>query len=208
MGAFSPSPLLTLDLEARVMFEIVNPVIDAMKAGGTPFRGFLYVGLMLTPSGPFVLEYNCRLGDPEAQVLLPRWRSDFLQLCLAAESGAVRAAPLDLASDFAVGVVVAAEGYPDAARTGARIEGVAAARALGNDVFCAGVAAHPAAADAWVTSGGRVLTVVGQGTSLPEARACAYAGVDCIRIEGAFYRRDIAARAQEVGPWPNPVSAS
>jgi phosphoribosylamine--glycine ligase len=208
MGAYSPVPFVPPALRQDIEARIVVPTLAGMRDEGSPFRGFLYVGLMLTPSGPFVLEYNCRLGDPEAQVLLPRWRSDFLQLCLAAESGAVRAAPLDLASDFAVGVVVAAEGYPDAARTGARIEGVAAARALGNDVFCAGVAAHPAAADAWVTSGGRVLTVVGQGTSLPEARACAYAGVDCIRIEGAFYRRDIAARAQEVGPWPNPVSAS
>ena len=208
MGAYSPVPFVSAALRHAIEARIVAPTLTGLRAEGIPFRGFLYVGLMLTAGGPYVLEYNCRLGDPEAQVLLPRLRSDFLQLCRAAESGDVRAAPLDLSSDFAVGVVVAAEGYPEAPRTGVRIHGVAAARGLGADVFCAGVAAHPAAADAWATSGGRVLTVVGRGASLPEARASAYASVDCIRIERAFYRRDIAARAQEVGPWPNPVSAS
>ena len=194
MGAFSPSPLLTLDLEARVMHEIVNPVIDAMKAGGTPYRGFLYVGLMLTADGPKVIEFNVRLGDPEAQVLLPRLRVDLAELLMAATSdGLPNLSRIDASPEPHVGVVMASAGYPEHVQTGQAIDGLDRAAALaGVTVFHGGTRNDKGRI---VTAGGRVLTVVGKGADFKAAIERAYAGVDAIRFEGAHVRRDIGLKA-------------
>jgi phosphoribosylamine---glycine ligase len=194
MGAFSPSPLLTLDLEARVMHEIVDPVIDAMKADGAPFRGFLYVGLMLTADGPKVIEFNVRLGDPEAQVLLPRLRFDLAELLMAAASDGIPAGFRVPASDQPhVGVVLASGGYPDHVHVGHPITGLDRAAALDDVlVFHGGTRKDK---ERVVTAGGRVATVVGRGPSFQVAIDRAYAGVDAIQFEGVHVRRDIGRKA-------------
>jgi phosphoribosylamine--glycine ligase len=194
MGAFSPSPLLTLDLEARVMHEVVTPVIEAMKAHGTPFRGFLYVGLMLTADGPKVIEFNVRLGDPEAQVVLPRLESGFAELLMAAASDGIPAGYRVRASDRAhVGVVVAAAGYPEHVHPGQPISGLDRAAALADVlVFHGGTRKDKGRI---VTAGGRVVTVVGSGADFPAAIERAYAGVDAIAFDGARARRDIGRKA-------------
>ena len=194
MGAFSPSPLLTLDLEARVMHEIVNPVMDAMKAGGTPFRGFLYVGLMLTAEGPKVIEFNVRLGDPEAQVVLPRLRVGLAELLMAAASDGIPAGYRVEAADRPhVGVVLASGGYPEHVHVGHAIDGLDRAAALDDVlVFHGGTRKDK---DRVVTAGGRVATVVGSGADFPAAIARAYAGVDAIAFDGVHVRRDIGRKA-------------
>jgi len=194
MGAFSPSPLLTPDLEARVMFEIVEPVIDAMKADGAPFRGFLYVGLMLTADGPKVIEFNVRLGDPEAQVVLPRLRVDLAELLMAAASDGLPAGYRVQASDQPhVGVVLASAGYPDHIHPGQPITGLDAAAAIDDVlVFHGGTRKDK---DRIVTAGGRVATVVGRGADFQAAIDRAYAGVAAIQFEGVHARRDIGRKA-------------
>jgi len=194
MGAFSPSPLLTRDLEARVMHEIVDPVIDAMKADGAPFRGFLYVGLMLTADGPKVIEFNVRLGDPEAQVLLPRLRVDLSELLMAAACDGIPAGYRVEASDQPhVGVVLASAGYPDHVHPGHPITGFDQAAALDDVlVFHGGTRKDK---DRIVTAGGRVATVVGRGTDFQAAIDRAYAGVAAIQFEGVHVRRDIGRKA-------------
>ncbi len=194
MGAFSPSPLFTLDLEARVMHEIVDPVIDAMKAAGAPFRGFLYVGLMLTADGPKVIEFNVRLGDPEAQVLLPRLRIDLAELLMAAASDGIPAGYRVAASDQAhVGVVLASGGYPGHVQIGHPIAGLERAAALDDVlVFHGGTRKDK---DRVVTAGGRVATVVGRGADFKAAIGRAYAGVDAIQFDGVHVRRDIGRQA-------------
>jgi len=194
MGAFSPSPLLTPDLEARVMFEIVEPVIDAMKADGAPFRGFLYVGLMLTADGPKVIEFNVRLGDPEAQVVLPRLRVDLAELLMAAASDGLPAGYRVQASDQPhVGVVLAAAGYPDHIHPGQPITGFDEAAAMDDVlVFHGGTRKDK---DRIVTAGGRVATVVGRGADFQAAIDRAYAGVAAIQFEGVHARRDIGRKA-------------
>jgi phosphoribosylamine---glycine ligase len=194
MGAFSPSPLLTPDLQARVMREIVDPVIEAMKADGAPFRGFLYVGLMLTAVGPKVIEFNVRLGDPEAQVLLPRLRFDLGELLLAAASDGIPAGFQAAASDQPhVGVVLASGGYPDHIHVGHPIAGFDRAAALEDVLVFHGGTRHDK--DRIVTAGGRVATVVGRGPSFQAAIDRAYAGVDAIKFEGVHVRRDIGRKA-------------
>ncbi len=205
MGAYSPLPLLGDDIVRKVEAEILAPTLSGMLEEGVPYRGFLYLGLMLTPDGPQLLEYNCRLGDPEAQVLLPRIRSDVLDLLLAADAGEVTGAELQFSGDAAVGVVIASEGYPGSPAKGRPIEGLAAARQTGAEVFCAGVSKRN---DALVTSGGRVVTVVGRGADVDEARARAYEAVDVIDIPGAFHRKDIAHQALERETWQSHLSAS
>jgi phosphoribosylamine---glycine ligase len=194
MGAFSPSPLLTRDLEARVMFEIVDPVIDAMKADGTPFRGFLYVGLMLTADGPKVIEFNVRLGDPEAQVLLPRLRVDLAELLMAAAGDGIPPGYRVEASDQPhVGVVLASAGYPDHIHPGQEITGFEAAAGLEDVlVFHGGTRKDK---DRIVTAGGRVATVVGRGADFQTAIDRAYAGVAAIQFDGVHVRRDIGRKA-------------
>jgi phosphoribosylamine---glycine ligase len=192
MGAFAPSPLVDDALNARVLAEIVEPVLAGMRQEGHPYTGFLYCGLMLTGDGPMVIEFNARLGDPEAQVLLPLGEP-LLPLLRGAASGTLSSRLPRLVADRRVGVVVASRGYPDAFETGYEINGLTEAAALPNvRVYHAGTRLR----DSYpVTSGGRVLTVVGSGGDFASAIANAYAGVDKIRFTGAFARRDIGRKA-------------
>jgi phosphoribosylamine--glycine ligase len=193
MGAFSPSPLLDDALAARVMREIVEPVLAGMRDEAHPFRGFLYVGLMLTPSGPQVIEFNVRLGDPEAQVILPRIGEPLLPLLVGAASGRLRQSDCRLSPDRLVGVVLAARGYPDRAESGRPISGIPQAEQTpGVAVFHAATARQDGQL---VTAGGRVLTVVGRGRDFAEAAAKAYEGVGKISFDGMQFRTDIARRA-------------
>lgn len=192
MGAFAPSPLVDDALQARVMREIVGPVIAGMAAEGYPFSGFLYVGLMLTADGPKVIEFNVRLGDPEAQVLLPRIATPLAPLLTAAARGDLRHQPCALSDDALVGVVLASRGYPDSSESGQPIRGLADAESSGAHVIHAGTAQTGAGL---VTAGGRVLAVVGAGPSFGEAIDRAYAGVRAIHFDGMQYRTDIGRKA-------------
>ena len=191
MGAYSPVPVAGDDVVAMVMDDAVAPTLDALRSMGIDYRGVLYAGLMLTPTGPKMLEYNVRFGDPETQVVLPRLTSDLGELLAAAGSGAL-AAPPTFDDAAAVTVVCAAEGYPRNVRTGDRIEGLDAARGVeGVSVFCAGVGAGPDGG--LVTAGGRVLAVTGQGPDLASARERAYNAVGHISWPGMHHRNDIAS---------------
>jgi phosphoribosylamine---glycine ligase len=193
MGAFAPSPLVDQALGARIMREIVSPVVSGMASEGYPFRGFLYAGLMLTPTGPKVVEFNARLGDPETQVILPRITDPLLPLFVASASGKLDEVTCGVGTDKYVGVVVASRGYPESSESGRPIAGVEVADAIpGVSVLHAGTANRDGQL---VTSGGRVLTVVGQGQHFPEAIARAYAGVLQISFDGMQYRRDIGRKA-------------
>lgn len=193
MGAFAPSPLVDAALDARIIAEIVEPVIAGMAAEGHPFRGFLYAGLMLTSSGPKVIEFNVRLGDPEAQVMLPRIEDPLLPTLAAAAAGHLGQTACRLGADRFAGVVVASRGYPESSESGRRINGLDAAERLpGVSVYHAGTARR---AGEIVTAGGRVLTVVGRGADFAEAIARAYAGVLQISFDGMQYRRDIGRKA-------------
>jgi phosphoribosylamine--glycine ligase len=193
MGAFAPSPLVTPELEQRVVDEIVEPVLDGMRREGHPFGGFLYVGLMLTATGPRVVEFNVRFGDPEAQVILPMLDEDLPQLLMAAATGSLPARAAKIRDERLVGVVVASAGYPESSDPGRVIEGLAdAARIPGALVFHAGTAARDGDI---VTAGGRVLTVVGRGPSYQDAIAVAYRAVGEIRFDGRQFRTDIGRKA-------------
>lgn len=192
MGAFAPSPLLTPELLATVEEQVLQPVLDGMAAQGTPYVGVLYAGLMLTPDGPRVLEFNCRFGDPETQVILPLLESDLAELMLACVEGRLHEVEPLWRRQAAVTVVLAAGGYPGDYGTGDPISGLAAAEAAGCLVFHAGTRLADGVAR---TAGGRVLTVTGVGESITQAQQRAYAGVDCISFAGAHARRDIAAKA-------------
>jgi phosphoribosylamine--glycine ligase len=193
MGAFAPSPLVDAALEARVMREIVHPVLAGMAAEGTPFRGFLYVGLMLTETGPKVIEFNVRLGDPEAQVILPRIVSPLVPLLSAAASGSLDGASCELSPDALVGVVLASRGYPESSESGRPIGGLLDAEQSGASVMHAGTAL---ANGSLVTAGGRVITVVGRGRDFEEAIHRAYGGVSRITFDGMQFRRDIGRKAR------------
>jgi len=196
MGAFAPSPLMDAALEARVMREIVHPVIAGMAAEGHPFRGFLFAGLMLTADGPKVIEFNVRLGDPETQVLLPLIDEPLLPLLVAGAAGSLRATFVRIARDCLAGVVLASRGYPETSESGKVIEGIDAAEATpGVAVYHAGTAQRGAQV---VTAGGRVLTVVGRGADFTEAIARAYTGALRITFDGMQYRRDIGRKALQV----------
>jgi phosphoribosylamine---glycine ligase len=193
MGAFAPSPLVDAALESRIMREIVDPVISGMAGEGTPFRGFLYAGLMLTADGPKVIEFNVRLGDPEAQVVLPLIDEPVLPLLAAAARGDLRARSVRIAADRLAGVVVASRGYPESSESGQVITGIAGAEAIpGVSVYHAGTTMREGQI---VTAGGRVLTVVGRGRDFAEAIARAYAAVMQISFDGMQYRRDIGRKA-------------
>jgi phosphoribosylamine--glycine ligase len=192
MGAYSPAPVVTPQVHARVMREIVNPAIAGMAQDGTPYTGFLYAGLMIDASGaPKTLEFNCRLGDPETQPILMRLKSDLVDLIDAALDGRVADAGAEWDRRAALGVVLAAHGYPDSPRKGDRIEGLPAP-APDCRVFHAGTRAEGKDV---VTSGGRVLCVTALGDNLRAARSRAYGAVERIRFDGAQYRRDIGFRA-------------
>lgn len=193
MGAFAPSPLVTPEISRRVCDEIVSPVLAGMKHEGHPYRGFLYVGLMLTTDGPKVIEFNVRFGDPEAQVVLPMLDEDLAGLLGQAASGTLPSRPARFRHEPHVGVVLAAGGYPDSPESGKPIDGVDAANDVpGAIVFHAGTSRHDGRL---VTGGGRVLTVVGRGNTYRDAIDIAYAAASRIHFDGMQYRRDIGRRA-------------
>ncbi len=172
------------------MESVIRPVLDTLSEDGISYRGFLYAGLMLTDEGTKVLEFNCRLGDPETQVLLPLLDEDFVELTAAAATGNLDAVPLRWRRGAAVDVVVAAGGYPEKPERGAIIEGVEEAATLeGIHVFHAGTRATP---DGLTVAGGRVLNVVGTGHDVATARDRAYDAVSRINFDGMHYRTDIA----------------
>jgi len=192
MGAYSPAPVVTPQVHARVMREIIQPAIAGMAADGVPYAGFLYAGLMIDKAGnPRTLEFNCRLGDPETQPMLMRLKSDLLGLFDAALEGKLGSAEADWDRRCALGVVLAAHGYPDEPRKGDRIEGLPKP-AADCRVFHAGTRAEGKGV---VTSGGRVLCVTALGDNLRAARARAYETVEAIRFDGLQYRKDIGHRA-------------
>jgi phosphoribosylamine--glycine ligase len=195
MGAFAPSPLITASIEQQILDEIVIPVLNGMVAEGCPFRGFLYVGLMLTATGPKVIEFNVRFGDPEAEVIVPMLDQDLSSLLLSATNGELPTA-VRFRSTPHVGVVLAAGGYPDAPITGQAITGVdEAARVEGARVFHAGTSLRDGQL---VTSGGRVLTVVGCGATYADAIDTAYRAASMIHFDGMQMRRDIGRKALAV----------
>ena len=191
MGAYSPPEFWDADLERKVRDAIMEPVARALAKEGCPYRGVLYGGLILTEDGPKVIEFNCRLGDPEAQVIIPRMSSDLAEILVAVLDGKLSETTIRWSSDACVGVAVASGGYPASYETGFVISGLSQAQETA-EVFHAGT--RPAEdGEGAVTSGGRVLTVVGKWSSLEEARARAYRSVESISFAGGFHRRDIAA---------------
>jgi len=197
MGAFAPSPLIAPDIERRVLDEIVRPVLDGMERDGHPYRGFLYVGLMLTVDGPKVVEFNVRFGDPEAQVIFPMLDEEFSWLLASAATGALPDRPARFRPAPHVGVVLAAAGYPETPDAGDAITGLDAAAAVpGALVFHAGTTRRDGK---WLTAGGRVLTVVGRGQSHREAIDVSYQAAAHIQFRGMQYRRDIGRKALAVG---------
>jgi len=193
MGAYAPSSLFDGATESRVMNEIVLPVLEGMRAEGSEFRGFLFVGLMLTADGPKVIEFNVRFGDPEAQVILPAIEDDLSTLLMSAAAGELDAGSISLGREPRVGVVMASGGYPDTYETGKVIHGIDEAEAVaGVSVFHSGTARRGSDI---VTVGGRVLTVVASGDDYRSAIERAYEAVGKISFDRMHYRRDIGAKA-------------
>jgi len=195
MGAYSPTPLVTSELLDEIDAKILVPTIHAMKRQGRTFRGVLYAGLMMTAQGPKVLEFNVRFGDPEAQPVLMRLKSDLAEVLLAAANGRLRdIAQLEWDSRPAICVVMASEGYPGSYERGRPIRGLNEAAAMPDvKVFHAGTVRH---GDLVVNDGGRVLGVTALGESIAEAKFCAYRAVKSIRWEGAWCRKDISDKAR------------
>ena len=193
MGAYSPAAVLTPDLEARAIREIVAPTVAALAAAGTPFSGVLFAGLMLTADGPRLIEYNARFGDPECQVLMARFDGDLLATMLCVADGRLaEAPPARFADETALTVVLAARGYPATPVAGGPIAGIDTAEATGTRVFQAGTRIGD---DGLVAAGGRVLAVTAMGADVAAAQAAAYRGVDAIDFPDGFCRRDIGWRA-------------
>jgi phosphoribosylamine--glycine ligase len=198
MGAYSPSGLGAPKQMEKIEAKVLVPIVHAMKKEEHPYRGCLYAGLMLTPTGPKVLEFNVRFGDPETQAILPRLKSDLLPLLLATIDGTLESQEVEWDPRPAVSVVMASGGYPGSYRTGMAVTGLERARARPDvQVFHAGTRREPGrGGEAKVfTSGGRVLSVTALGETLADARKKAYEAVKDIRFEGAHYRLDIAAQA-------------
>jgi phosphoribosylamine--glycine ligase len=195
MGAFAPSPLVGPELERRIMTEIVDPVVAGLRDEGHEYRGFLYAGLMLTCDGPKVIEFNVRFGDPEAQVVVPMIAEDLAPRLVAAADGALDPRPIACRPERHVGVVIASGGYPGSVRSGLPISGISEARAEGALVFHAGTSQRGGEI---VTAGGRVLTVVGRGSTYADAMNLAYRGVSKIAFDGMQYRLDIGRKALTV----------
>ena len=190
MGCYAPPASLPDDLVAATMRGVIQPVLDTLATDGITYRGFLYAGLMLTAEGVKVLEFNCRLGDPETQVLLPLLDENFVELTAAAATGNLGSTPLRWKPGAAVDVVVASAGYPEKPERGALIQGIEDAEALDDvHVFHAGTART---ASGLVVNGGRVLNVVGTGDTVAAARARAYEAVRKIHFDGMQFRTDIA----------------
>jgi phosphoribosylamine--glycine ligase len=193
MGAYSPAPVVTPAINDRIMREVIEPTVKGLAADGTPYTGFLYAGIMIASDGtPNVLEFNCRFGDPETQPILTRLVSDLTELCDAALDGRLNEVEATWDARAAVGVVIAAGGYPDTVRKGDVIRGLDDAARLPGKIFHAGTKLIDGSA---ITSGGRVLCAVGLGTSVSEAQRAAYALCDVVKFEGMQYRRDIGYRA-------------
>ncbi len=193
MGAYSPAPVVTPDVHARIMREVIEPTVHGMAADGHEYTGFLYAGVMIDPQGwPRVLEFNCRLGDPETQPLLMRLRSDLPALCLQAIQGRLDQVQAEWDPRSALGVVMAAQGYPQTYRTGDPIHGLDQPLPPDVQVFHAGTREQDGQI---VTSGGRVLCVCALGQDVAQAQQAAYAAIRGIGWEGAFYRHDIGYRA-------------
>jgi phosphoribosylamine--glycine ligase len=193
MGAYSPAPVVTPAVHARIMSEIIEPTLKGLAEEGMPFTGFLYAGLMIDPAGaPKVIEYNVRFGDPETQPVMARLRSDLTVLCEAALAGQLDTVRAEWDPRAALGVVMAAAGYPDEPRKGDVIEGLDRIGALSGKLFHAGTAVRDGKV---VTAGGRVFCAVGLGATVQAAQREAYALVDAVRFEGMQVRRDIGYRA-------------
>ncbi len=193
MGAYSPAPVVTPEVHERVMAEVIMPTVRGMAAEGNRYTGFLYAGLMITPAGePKVIEYNCRFGDPETQPILLRLRSDLFELCQAVLDGRLREVAVEWDPRAALGVVMAAAGYPGDYRKGDPISGLDRVDPEGVKVFQAGTRLR---GDETLTHGGRVLCVTALGATVAEAQERAYQRVDQIHWEGAVCRRDIGYRA-------------
>jgi len=195
MGAYSPAPVVTPAVHERAMREVMWPTVLALATEGTPYLGFLYAGLMITDDGtPQVLEFNCRFGDPETQPILSRMRSDLVELCETALAGRLERASVDWDPRAAVGVVLAAAGYPESVRKGDVIEGLDVAATRPGKIFHAGTAQS---GDSIVTAGGRVLCAVGLGDTVLAAQGQAYELVAAVHWAGMQYRQDIGHRAIE-----------
>ena len=193
MGAYSPAPVVTPEIEARVMDEVIRPTLEGMKKDGANYVGFLYAGLMIMADGtPKVIEFNCRMGDPETQPILARLKSDLAAICKATLDGTLGDITAEWDERAALGVVMAAGGYPESYAKGKRIAGLDETYAESQKVFHAGTAQD---GDDVVTSGGRVLCVVGLGDSVANAAGQAYDAVDKICWEDVYLRRDIGHRA-------------
>ena len=190
MGAYSPAPVLTAQLQQRAIDEIIRPTVETMRAEGMPYSGVLYAGLMLTAEGPQLIEYNCRFGDPECQVLMMRLQSDLVEIMVACAKGELAGVAGTFSDETALTVVMAAEGYPGTPAKGGAID-LGTAEAGGAKVFHAGTALKDGAL---VASGGRVLNVTACGANVTAAQAAAYAAVDRIDFAGGFCRRDIGWR--------------
>jgi phosphoribosylamine--glycine ligase len=193
MGAYSPAPVVTAEIEKAILDTVIHPTLAGMKADGNPYVGFLYAGLMIMPDGtPKVIEFNCRFGDPETQPIMMRLQSDLAGLCMAALDGTLADQTAQWDTRSALGVVMAAGGYPDNYAKGKVISGLDAVDGLNHKTFHAGTSL---ADDAIVTSGGRVLCVVGLGDTVAEAADVSYTAVRKICWDGVYYRRDIGHRA-------------
>jgi phosphoribosylamine--glycine ligase len=195
MGAYSPTPLVTVEIHAEIMAKIIVPTVNGMKARGTPFRGVLYAGVMLTADGPKLFEYNVRFGDPECQVLMLRMMSDIVPALLASCDGQLKNFDLRWFPEAALTVVMAAKGYPGEYAKGTRIEGLdAAAKVEGAEIFHAGTIAKDGHI---LANGGRVLNVCASGKTIAQAQRHAYEAVDRIQWPDGFCRRDIGWQAVE-----------
>ncbi len=189
MGSYSPPVLIDEELDSRIRSQIMEPTVRALASQGSPYQGMLYAGLILTQEGPKVLEFNCRLGDPEAQVILPRLRGDLLGIMVSTARGSLAGFPVEWDQRACVGIVIASEGYPGEYRTGVTIKGL---DRVDPDVmlFHAGTKSTSMSIR---TDGGRVLTVVARGRTLDDARSKAYDNAARIAFQGSFHRTDIAA---------------
>lgn len=193
MGAYTPAPLVDQALHQRIMDQVMQPMLAAMQAEGTPFSGFLYAGLMVMPNQQLsVLEFNCRLGDPETQPILMRLETDLVELCLAGVGQALHRATVDWRPQSALGVVMANQGYPETYQKGSIIHGLDNANSLDTKVFHAGTSLDR---DCITATGGRVLCVTALGQDIQQAQLRAYQACRQIDWTGAFYRKDIGYRA-------------
>jgi len=193
MGAYSPAPVVNAEIEARIMDLVIRPTLEGMQADGNDYLGFLYAGLMIMADGtPKVIEFNCRMGDPETQPIMMRLKSDLVEICKATLDGTLGAQTAEWDSRASLGVVLAAGGYPEGYAKGKVISGLDGADSDTQKVFHAGTMTN---GDNVVTSGGRVLCVVGLGNTVEDAAAQSYQAVDKVTWEKVYFRRDIGHRA-------------